>query len=49
MGVAERDGFDLLDLYIVGKGIQNNIHCYQKKQITKKAETFVVYDDEFIY
>ena len=50
MAEAERDGFDLLDLYIyiVEQDIQNNT-LLPKKANKKKAETFVVYDDEFIY
>ena len=37
MAEAERDGFDLLDLYIVEKDIQNNT-LLLKKQIRKSRE-----------
>ena len=48
MTETEIDGFDLLDLYIMEKDIQNNT-LLPKKANKKKTETFVVYDDKFIY
>ena len=46
--MAEAERYLYIYIYIMEKGIQNNT-LLPKKANNKKAEKFVVYDEEFIY